>query len=360
VSAVAAATPQADVTSPETYAARLYERHNRAIYGLCLKELRSREDADDALQTTFIYALLSLRRGVVPQLELPWLYTIARNACSTRRRSGARRGAHEYSHDLDSLQDRLATPDRSDVATSEDFLSALRAIPERQRKALLLREWQGLSYEEIGSELGLSQAATEALLFRARQNVAQRLGQTVGLKVFNGVPLLTFLRNFFQTAAAKTLAVGAGAALTIAAIPAAESRPHHVPAPQAVAAHVGAAAGKPPALRKTERPVRGAHAPGLNRDASGRANPIASHPSDVNPAQPPATVRTPTTPAPSSPPSSASDATATPTPLEQVGNVVDTASDAGAGLDLPEISLPPVTTPTLPVQPPTLSVPSLP
>ena len=65
MSAVAAAQPHADVSSPEAYATRLYERHNRAIFGLCLKQLRRREDADDAVQTTFIYALLSLRRGVI-------------------------------------------------------------------------------------------------------------------------------------------------------------------------------------------------------------------------------------------------------------------------------------------------------
>ena len=130
MSAVAAVEAQADVGSSEAYAARLYERHSQAIFRLCLKHLRRREDADDAVQTTFIYALLSLRRGVVPQMELPWLLTIARNVCSTRRRSGTRRGTYESPQDLDSIQDRLPTPDRSDVASTEDFVIALRAIPE--------------------------------------------------------------------------------------------------------------------------------------------------------------------------------------------------------------------------------------
>jgi hypothetical protein len=132
-----------------------------------------------------------------------------------------RRGTYETPQDLDTIQDKLATPDRSDVATSEDFRTALRAIPESQRRALLLREWKGLSYDEIGTELGLSQAATEALIFRARQNVAQRLGGKAGRATFNGLPFFAFLRNLFQTAAAKTLAVG-GTALTIVAIPAAQ------------------------------------------------------------------------------------------------------------------------------------------
>ena len=119
MSAVAAESPAA---SHEAYAERLYERHHRAIFGFCLKQLRRREDADDAVQTTFIYALLSLRRGIVPQMELPWLLTIARNVCSTRRRSGMRRGAYETPQDLDSLQDTLASPDRSAGATADERL----------------------------------------------------------------------------------------------------------------------------------------------------------------------------------------------------------------------------------------------
>jgi RNA polymerase sigma factor (sigma-70 family) len=233
VSAVAAVEAQADVGSPEAYAARLYERHSQAIFRLCLKHLRRREDADDAVQTTFVYALLSLRRGVVPRMELPWLLTIARNVCSTRRRSGTRRGTYESPHDLDAIQDKLATPDRSDVASTEDFLIALRAIPETQRKALLLREWRGFSYDEIGSELGLSQAATEALLFRARQNVAQRLEGRISVKTLNGLPFLTFVRNLFQTGTAKLVAVAVGTTLTIASVPAADVGSKHVAKPPA-------------------------------------------------------------------------------------------------------------------------------
>src|SRR5439155_25386475 len=52
---------------------------------------------------------------------------------------------------------------------------ALAGMPEQQRRALLLREWQGLSYKEIAEELELSQAAVETLLFRARRSLAQGL-----------------------------------------------------------------------------------------------------------------------------------------------------------------------------------------
>jgi RNA polymerase sigma-70 factor (ECF subfamily) len=330
-----------------------------------LKQLRSREDADDAVQTTFIYALQSLRRGVVPQMELPWLLTIARNACSTRRRSGSRRGAYETPHDLESIQDRLATPERPDVATGEDFLHALRAIPESQRTALLLREWRGLSYEEIGSELGLSQAATEALLFRARQNVAQRLGE-VGLKPLHGLPILSFLRNLFQTAAAKTVAVGAGAVLTIAAIPAAEQQRGDVSAPPAaVQMHGGVTGTHAPVIVPSQR----AKAHEARRDVSQSAtrDRVSSHGSGAEATRPSAPVttpdvgRTPTSPTPASaagsPPSTSDPVT---TAADAVGTVVETASDVASSLNLPTPPLPTVTPPTLPVQPPQLPSVNLP
>jgi RNA polymerase sigma-70 factor (ECF subfamily) len=368
VSAVAAAQPQADVTSPEAYAARLYERHSRAIFGICLKQLRRREDADDAVQTTFIYALLSLRRGVIPQMELPWLITIAKNVCSTRRRSGMRRGTYETPQDLDTIQDKLATPDRSDVATSEDFRAALRAIPESQRRALLLREWKGLSYDEIGTELGLSQAATEALLFRARQNVAQRLGGKAGRATFNGLPFFSFLRNLFQTAAAKTLAVGTGAALTIVAIPAAEGTAPDVSAQapvvaQTQTAHTDATAASTP---RSPSARAAAHVSALRpADSRTRRIPrvvadvgadVAPESRDLTPASATADVGKPS---PAAPPSTSSiEATAT-APLEQVDKVMQTTADVGEALGLPPVTVPPVKTPP-PVQPPALPAPTLP
>jgi RNA polymerase sigma-70 factor, ECF subfamily len=351
MSAVAAATTsRSDAASTEAYAERLYERHQRAIYGFCLKQLRRREDADDAVQMTFIYALTSLRRGVVPQLELPWLFTIARNVCSTRRRSGMRRGEYETPQDLDAIQDKLAVPDRSDVATTEDFVAALRDVPEGQRKALLLREWRGLSYEEIGAELGLSQAATEALLFRARQNVARRLDERTGVKTLQGLPFVSFLRDLFQTGAAKLIAIGAGAALTVVAVPAAQHDARPAPTmPAHVQRHVA-----PAVARHASPHARSAARTTMHRKVAtwtaGR-NVLRSSPS-----------MTPVTAAPppqSPPPPSASGGGDGPAPKSATPNVsastvIDTVRTA---VELPPVSLPSV--PQLPpvtVQAPTATV----
>ena len=358
MSALAAATPRTDVGSPEAYAEILYERHHRAIFAFCLNRLRRREDADDAVQLTFMYALLSLRRGIVPELELPWLFTIARNVCSTRRRNGKRRGEFETPHDLDAMQERLAVPERRDVAGAEDFSAALRAIPENQRKAILLREWQGLSYDEISTELGLSRGATEALLFRARQNVARRLE---AVKALQGLPFLTFLRNLFQSATAKTIAVGAGAAMTVVAVPSGDSYAPPVSAPRSTPVVHSTPARSDVSRPRVERAVppfrtstrRDVGAGVSTRDAgqSPRAG-NAARTSDASVTAPSGSSSnsastTGSTPAPKLPVPVTTDAPAQ--VLNTVDTVVDTISTTVSTVDLP--------TPALPVTPP-VSIPA--
>src|SRR5438132_13512221 len=91
-------------TSPAT---SLYERHRSRLVGFCTAQMGSRDEAEDAVQDTFIYALRALRRGVVPESETAWLFTIARNVCSSRRRNGSRRSRLVVTRDLDALQDVL-------------------------------------------------------------------------------------------------------------------------------------------------------------------------------------------------------------------------------------------------------------
>jgi RNA polymerase sigma-70 factor (ECF subfamily) len=157
---------------------QLYERHSSRIFGFCLSRLGSREEAEDAVQTTFLNVQRGLGRGVVPEYELAWLFKIAQNVCHNRHQSARRRGRVEATHDLDALQDVIASPDRSPAVSIAELTHALGAIPTRQRRALLLREFEGYSYEEIATELGISVAAVETLLFRARRALAQQLEQS--------------------------------------------------------------------------------------------------------------------------------------------------------------------------------------
>jgi RNA polymerase sigma factor (sigma-70 family) len=152
----------------------LYERYHERIFGYCLYHLGSREEAEDATQTTFLWAFRGLRRGVIPRAEDSWLFTIAKNACRARHRSRGRKRQREVVSDPQLLADISPAPSRQHDELI-GLQEALGRMPELQRRAILLREWRGLSYREIAEELDLSGAAVETLIFRARRSLAALL-----------------------------------------------------------------------------------------------------------------------------------------------------------------------------------------
>ena len=163
--------------SPQSHAAgeraeRLYEDYSGRVYRYCLSRLDSPEEAEDALQTTYLNAWRSLSGGVEPVSPRPWLFQIAANVCSATLRTRLT-GAKVELRSNEAL-DRIAT----NAEPNDDLLglsAALGQLPERQRRALLLRDWRGLSYDEIAAELNSSYQAVETLLFRARRSVAAGL-----------------------------------------------------------------------------------------------------------------------------------------------------------------------------------------
>jgi RNA polymerase sigma-70 factor (ECF subfamily) len=190
-------------------AARLFEAYSEQLLGYCLGQLGSRSEAEDAVQTTFLYAFRALRRGVIPECESAWLTTIARNVCHAQRRTLSRRGPLSTDVDLDTVA--LARPDGDEDSVLLGLKEALASIPERQRQALLLREWQGLAPREIASRLGMSGPATHALLGRARKSLAQAL--TLPVRPVAGiawlvVELRSYLKAFFTGASAKAAVAG--------------------------------------------------------------------------------------------------------------------------------------------------------
>jgi RNA polymerase sigma-70 factor (ECF subfamily) len=148
----------------------LYKRFRPQIYRYCLSQLGNHEDAEDATQLTFLNAFRGLSRGSYRDVGPPWLFTVAQNVCLNSRRASARRRRVEIPSEL---EESLAPP--REAGSRDEVIrlpEALRRLPPLQRRAILLREWRGLSYREIGDELDLSQAATEAILFRARRSLA--------------------------------------------------------------------------------------------------------------------------------------------------------------------------------------------
>jgi RNA polymerase sigma factor (sigma-70 family) len=313
-------TPGADA------AGDLYERYSAQILGYCMHQLGSREEAEDAVQTTFMNAFRGLQRGIVPELESAWLFKIAHNVCLSRRRSSWRRGKVEAPNNFEVLQEVI--PGREQVADELIRLQdVLEEMPESQRRAILLREWQGLSYREISAELGVSQAAVETLIFRARRALAQGLEQdadTWKRRLRRGADAggaVACIKALLSGGGAAALKVGATVmAVTTAAVATgsapAPKQTHHAPAKRAVPAHVVRHVARP---STATRPAALAAAPASRRARAPRASagdrslpkPVAlpaSNPEETTSAPaalPPAPQESAPAPSPSEPPAPA-------------------------------------------------------
>jgi RNA polymerase sigma factor (sigma-70 family) len=152
----------------------LYRLHAAEVFRYAYAVLGNRADAEDVTQTTFVNALRALERGEKPRKPTNWLITIAHNLIRQRFRQQQSRPVEV---ELD--RDVAAAENADDGPSIDDLVRALQRIPPTQREALVLRELEGRSYNEICALLGVSQSALEALIFRARRSLAEELENLV-------------------------------------------------------------------------------------------------------------------------------------------------------------------------------------
>ena len=193
--------------APEGEATRLlYERHQRKILSFCKHQLGSREEAEDATQITFMNAFRGLKRGSSPEFESAWLFKIAHNVCLTKQRSSYRRRLVEAPNDFEALSERVPAYE-GDTDELFGLQTALRVVPEQQRRALLLREWQGPFLQgDRRRDAPLAGRRRDAA-FRARRSLAGALTTDPAEKPKRGRPRIN--GNFGSgVAALKSLLIG--------------------------------------------------------------------------------------------------------------------------------------------------------
>jgi RNA polymerase sigma factor (sigma-70 family) len=151
--------------------AELYDRHYRGILAFCRHMLGSREEAEDAVQQTFISAYRDMRRHDNGLRVRPWLYQIARNDCIDALRS--RRPGVELSDDEPSRESLTAgLPDEvAEKGELQALLADLARLPLEQREALVLVELHGSSHREVASILGCDAGKVKSLVFQGRQRL---------------------------------------------------------------------------------------------------------------------------------------------------------------------------------------------
>src|SRR5215208_1907125 len=144
-----------------------YDRHHRGILAFCRHMLGSREEAEDAVQHTFLAAYRQLRATDKPIQLRPWLYAIARNRCLSVLR--ARRPVSTLDDTMPGTAGLAA--DVEHRADLRDALRDLTALPEDQRAALLLAEVGDLGHAEIAEVLNVRPQKVKALVFQARSSL---------------------------------------------------------------------------------------------------------------------------------------------------------------------------------------------
>jgi RNA polymerase sigma-70 factor (ECF subfamily) len=170
----------------ETACTRLVSDHQRMVYQLSLHLLGDPQEALDLSQEVFLRVFRMLRHFRGQSTLRTWIYRIVINQASNRQRWWRRRHRSQQV----ALDDHTAAhgelPDRRDTAspdrefqkreTSALVWRALDQLPFDQRAVIVLREIEGLSYEEIATSLNVAVGTVKSRLARARENLREGLG----------------------------------------------------------------------------------------------------------------------------------------------------------------------------------------
>ena len=150
----------------------IHDRYGSRLLAYTRQMLRGGGDPEDVLQDVFIRAYRALRSNDRPVTLRAWLYRIAHNRCIDELRR-PRPLPSELAADAEpafgcpaASREPPAVAERS--AALARLVADVRTLPSQQRSALLMRELQGLSYEELASAMAISVPAVKSLLLRAR------------------------------------------------------------------------------------------------------------------------------------------------------------------------------------------------
>jgi RNA polymerase sigma factor (sigma-70 family) len=148
----------------------LHDRYHERLLAYVRHMLRGHSEAEDVVQDVFLRAYGALRSGDRAIAVRPWLYRVAHNRCIdyVRRAPAA------------PLQPDELVPGGTDPVVEAErredlrrLVADLHALPEQQRSALIIRELEGLSYEELATALATTVPAVKSLLVRARSGLAE-------------------------------------------------------------------------------------------------------------------------------------------------------------------------------------------
>ena len=166
----------------------LVRRYQNRLTSILQNFMGSREPAEDLAQDVFL-RVYRARKSYRPDAKFStWFFTIANNVAKNAKRSRSRRrevnfvteGTGEYAanpleHMAQAASGLMPTRQLDNVERAEMVKVALESLNERQRMAVLLSKFEGMSYADIGETMGLTTSAIKSLLSRARTNLKESL-----------------------------------------------------------------------------------------------------------------------------------------------------------------------------------------
>jgi RNA polymerase sigma-70 factor (ECF subfamily) len=146
----------------------LYERYRERLFTYCCRMLGDRERAKDALQDSFLKAYQNAGMYQGGTNVAAWLFRLTRNVCIDMLRT---RKDHDQ---IDDMQ-LPAIEHVADVMLQDVLTEEIEKLPEIYREAVILRDVQGHSYEEIATITGTALSTVKFRIFKARDTLRQRL-----------------------------------------------------------------------------------------------------------------------------------------------------------------------------------------
>lgn len=159
---------------------RLMENHERRMYAVALRMCGNREDAQDCLQEAMLRAYRAISGFKGQSTFSTWVYRITMNTCLDE----LRRRKNKQNTSLDSLldagwspKDERNAPERHAIQQEmkAHLHAAIRELPEDMRSAVVLRDIQGMSYDEIAQTLDINVGTIKSRISRGREKLREKL-----------------------------------------------------------------------------------------------------------------------------------------------------------------------------------------
>jgi RNA polymerase sigma factor (sigma-70 family) len=164
--------------------AELYSRYRARIGSYVFGMVGDHQRAEDLAQEVFISALRRLRDTERPLAFKPWIYEIAKNACIDEFRRARRTREVPLQDDEDDggwppLVSHGLEAEIENKQRLENLRGAFDGLSESHHRLIVMRELEGLSYDQIGERMGMSRPVVESTLFRARRRLSKEYDELV-------------------------------------------------------------------------------------------------------------------------------------------------------------------------------------